>query len=273
MKETFIDEKDAPSLFKGVNRTPEIELSLKLNTPWVTAQEVAGLPDVPTTSRRARDLLDKSSLDKPLLKRKRKGTKATEYHAAILPIAAIRELLRIQNKDCITSDESEPTESAVIEQQVPNIQEYTANDFLDEFALIPGYRVQVSAGNGSLGEDDSHTNPCRHLAFRRKWLRYRGFKESELVVVWARGDSMEPTISNNNTLLINTAKTKPSDGNIYVIRQDDMLWVKRVQILLDGSWLLISDNSAYQPLQVKPDSMYNFQVIGQVVNISKDIGD
>lgn len=84
---------------------------------------------------------------------------------------------------------------------------------------------------------------------------------------------MEPTISNNNTLLINTSRTRPTDGNIYVIRQEDMLWVKRVQVLLDGSWLLISDNPSYKPLEIKPDSMHNLQVIGQVVNIAKDIGD
>ncbi|EPG6562120.1 helix-turn-helix domain-containing protein [Morganella morganii] len=268
MKETKNTERDDASVFLNDNRTQEAELSLRLNNPWVSAQEVAGLPDVPTTSRRSRDLLEKATADKPLLKRKRKGTKATEYHAAALPIAAIRELLRLQG----TANEKQSVNDNQACKADP-YSGYTFEHFLDEFALIPGYRVQVSAGNGSISEDDIGTLPCRHLAFRRKWLRYRGFKESELVVVWAKGDSMEPTISNNNTLLINTARTRPTDGNIYVIRQEDMLWVKRVQILLDGSWLLISDNDAYQPLQIKPDAMHNFQVIGQVVNIAKDVGD
>ncbi|NMT24623.1 helix-turn-helix domain-containing protein [Serratia marcescens] len=268
MKETEIREKDDSSLFGEGKRTTEVELSEKLSNPWVSAQDIAGLPDVPTTSRRARDLLEKATADKPLLRRRRKGTKATEYHASTLPIAAIRELLRLQNES-----------NGELEKEVPNTprtssgsgNEYSFSDFLDEFALIPGYRVQVSAGHGSVG--DTGTEPCRHLAFRRKWMRYRGFKESELVVVWAKGDSMEPTISNNNTLLINTSRTRPTDGNIYVIRQEDMLWVKRVQVLLDGSWLLISDNPSYKPLEIKPDSMHNLQVIGQVVNIAKDIGD
>ncbi|WP_262032693.1 helix-turn-helix domain-containing protein [Serratia liquefaciens] len=272
MKETDNIKKDGSSLSLAMKRTPEVELSEKLQNPWISALEAAGLPEVPTTARRARDLLEKATADKPLFKRKRKGTKATEYHASVLPLLAIKTLYEKQGGLPELPEDFEHVESTV--EKVTNIYKsdsYSFTDFLDEFALIPGYRVQVSAGYGSVG--DTGDEPCRHLAFRRKWLRYRGFKESELVVVWAKGDSMEPTIHNNNTLLINTSKTRPTDGNIYVIRQDDMLWVKRIQVLLDGSWLLISDNPAYKPLEIKPDAMDNLQVIGQVVNIAKDIGD
>ncbi|AYL56270.1 TPA: hypothetical protein MNC23_004585 [Citrobacter freundii] len=52
---------------------------------WVTAKEVAGLPDMPTTARRARDILDRATLEQPGLRRKRQGTKATEYHVSVLP--------------------------------------------------------------------------------------------------------------------------------------------------------------------------------------------
>ena len=52
---------------------------------WVTAKEVAGLPDMPTTARRARDILDRATIEQPGLRRKRQGTKATEYHVSVLP--------------------------------------------------------------------------------------------------------------------------------------------------------------------------------------------
>ena len=81
-------------------------------------------------------------------------------------------------------------------EEVNQIQDSPAvygNQFLEEFALIPGYRVQVSAGHGALTQVDQA--PCRHLAFRRKWLKWRGFAEKELAIVWSKGDSMEPTIS------------------------------------------------------------------------------
>ena len=54
-------------------------------TEWVTAKEVAGLPDMPTTARRARDILDRATIERPTLRRKRQGTKATEYHVSVLP--------------------------------------------------------------------------------------------------------------------------------------------------------------------------------------------
>ncbi|MGC3833987.1 S24 family peptidase [Moritella viscosa] len=109
----------------------------------------------------------------------------------------------------------------------------------DAFALIPDYNVQVSAGHGTVCDCDE--KPFRHLAFRHKWLKARGFKEGELVVVSTKGDSMEPLISNNDSLVIHTGRTSPRDGCIYVFRNDEELFVKRYQSML-GSWRLISDN-------------------------------
>ncbi|MFM5536763.1 helix-turn-helix transcriptional regulator [Aeromonas veronii] len=155
------------------------------------------------------------------------------------------------------------------------IQETAANychtdAFTDEFALIPGYRVQVSAGHGSLTQGE--LEPCRHLAFRRKWLRWRGFDEKELAIVWSKGDSMEPTISNNDTLVVHLGRTRPVDGHIYVVRNDDQLWVKRLQVL-PSAWLLLSDNKHYQPIEVPKDEQHTFEVIGQVVHIAHDVGE
>ncbi|AUR82784.1 peptidase S24/S26A/S26B [Vibrio phage 1.028.O._10N.286.45.B6] len=145
----------------------------------------------------------------------------------------------------------------------------TANKF-EEFALIPGYRIQVSAGHGSLNPDQ--LEPTRHLAFRRKWLKYRGFKEKDLAIVWAKGDSMEPTIHNNDTLVVNMERKKPSDGHIYIFRNGDELFVKRYQSVL-GAWRLISDNPLYDNQDIPKDEQHQFEVIGQVIHIAKDLGD
>lgn len=235
---------------------------------WVTAKEVAGLPDMPTTSRRARDILDKATAHRPELRRKRQGTKATEYHVSALPQAAMLAYQK-QNAGIADSETEQNLESRSSLSVSPSVNQDRGDWFLDEFALIPGYRVQVSAGYGSFNDDGS--TPCRHLAFRRKWLSYRGFSEKNLVVVWAKGDSMEPTISNNDTLLINTADTRPADGNMYVIRQDDLLWVKRIQIQPIGSWVLISDNATYPPMTILREDLHNFEVLGRVVHIAKDV--
>lgn len=143
-----------------------------------------------------------------------------------------------------------------------------SNPIEDEFALIPGYNIQVSCGHGAINCDQ--LEPSRHLAFRRKWLKYKGFNEKELAIVWAKGDSMHPTISNNDTLVVHLGRKKISDGNIYVLRNDDQLWVKRVQVT-PTSWELISDNDHYDKISVPKDEQHTFEVVGQVVHIAKDI--
>lgn len=139
---------------------------------------------------------------------------------------------------------------------------------LSEFALIPGYNVQVSAGNGAMPGNEE---PTRRLAFRHRWLKYRGLNEKDLVMVFTKGDSMEPTIADNNTLMVDTSDTDPQDGGIYVIRNDGHLLVKRTQIAPGQGVWLISDNKEYDKLLVQFDKTEDLEVIGKVVWIGKDI--
>lgn len=140
--------------------------------------------------------------------------------------------------------------------------------FLEEYALIDGYHVQVGAGTGQLVADEQVT---RRLAFRRKWLRYRNLQPDELVVVFAKGDSMEPTIHNHDSILVDTSHTHIVDGSIFVIRLGDELYAKRLQKLPDGGVHIISDNQSYKMLKVQASEMPTLQVIGKVVWIGHDV--
>lgn len=139
----------------------------------------------------------------------------------------------------------------------------------DDYSYIPMYDVEVSAGSGAAAY--GATEPAMHLAFRKDWLKSRGLFAKDLNCVVARGDSMEPTINSKDTLLVDTSKNNPRDGHIYVIRSSDVLWVKRIQRQIDGSLSLISDNPTYAPMQLNLDDHPDIQVIGQVVQISKDL--
>ncbi|HHK6008332.1 TPA: helix-turn-helix transcriptional regulator [Neisseria subflava] len=139
----------------------------------------------------------------------------------------------------------------------------------DEYAYIPMYDVEVSAGNGAAAYGVAE--PANHLAYRKDWLKLRGLFAKDLNCVTARGDSMEPTIHSKDTLLVDTSKNNPRDGQIYVIRSGDTLWVKRIQKQIDGSLLLISDNDTYPPMSLMLADHPDIQVIGQVVQISKDL--
>ncbi len=231
---------------------------------WFIASEVAGCGDFPTSDRWTRDHLAKLAEGKDHLKRKRKGTKATEYHISLFSAETQLALVGDKVHDASRSHVSE----RMPQYEGLNVAAY--KDFTEEFALIPGYRVQVSAGHGSFPPEN--LEPTRHLAFRRKWLKFRGFKETDLAIVWAKGDSMEPTINNNDTLVVHLGRNTPADGHIYIFRSGDELFVKRYQSVL-GMWRLISDNPIYDKVDIKKEDQHQFDVVGQVVHIAKDIGD
>lgn len=52
---------------------------------WVTVQECMGAPGFPSTAPSVRKRLDDLSKGHASLRRKREGTKATEYHVSLLP--------------------------------------------------------------------------------------------------------------------------------------------------------------------------------------------
>lgn len=144
------------------------------------------------------------------------------------------------------------------------------DEFDEEYALVDGYHVTVSTGHGAFNGDD--TPVMRRLAFRRKWLKYRSFKPEQLKVVFAKGDSMEPTINSGDSLLINLASTRPIDGEIFVVRLGDDLYAKRIQKRWDGAIELLSDNKEYKEQVIPASELDRLAIIGQVVWIGKDVG-
>ena len=141
-------------------------------------------------------------------------------------------------------------------------------EFNESFILIPSYQVSVSAGYGSLN-DDKPTK--RQLAFPNEWLRRRNLTACDLAVVFAIGESMEPTINNGNTVLVDLSDTKLKDSSIYVLRFGENLFAKRLQQRFDGSVCLKSDNKEYDDQIVKPDELEQLAIIGKVVWIGKDL--
>lgn len=61
-----------------------------------------------------------------------------------------------------------------------------------------------------------------------------------------------------------------ADGDIFVIRIADRLWVKRTQWLPNGHLRLISQNSIYEPFDIDPKDDA-FEIIGEVVHVAYDL--
>ncbi|MBD0530157.1 peptidase S24 [Acinetobacter baumannii] len=140
------------------------------------------------------------------------------------------------------------------------------SDFAYEFDLVNVYDVSVSAGDGAvcLGE----TEPTSRLAFRKDWLARHGLYAKDLVIVYAKGDSMEPTIHDKEPLLINTIDKELTDGFIYVVRNHENFWVKRVQRQFN-ELLLLSDNEKYLPMKLDLNESTDIEIIGRWIPPSR----
>lgn len=132
---------------------------------------------------------------------------------------------------------------------------------IDDFALVPVYDVQASAGHGSHVESELKTG---HLAFRRDWLRDKGLKTKDLAIITAIGDSMEPTLSDGDIMLVDTSIDKIINDAIYIVQTDHHLIVKRIQQALDGSLTIISDNQRYERQKISPEQAKNVKIAGRV---------
>lgn len=132
----------------------------------------------------------------------------------------------------------------------------------DEFAKVNLYDAEVSMGSGSWNENDRVIHP---IAFRRDWLKSQGLDSDKCAAILARGDSMEPTIGDGATLLIDLADNSISRDGVYVIRFDGHLLAKRLQRSFDGSVFIKSDNPAYEKVHVASSQVNDINIVGRVV--------
>ena len=105
--------------------------------------------------------------------------------------------------------------------------------------------VDASAGFGAIAESE---NRQTRFGFDERWLKkLTPSKSSSLSIVRVLGDSMEPTLSHRDEVLVDASDHGARlRGGIYILRSDDMLVVKRVALKPGGKQITISsDNTAY----------------------------
>ena len=133
---------------------------------------------------------------------------------------------------------------------------------IDEFVFIPHYGVQAAAGQGYLVEEET---PRFSVAFRRYWIEnYITRDIQKLSVISVRGDSMAGVLNDGDTILINHSHTVPRDG-LYVLRINNNLLVKRLQLMPAGMISVISANEAYPTFEINLNNMTDdVAIIGRV---------
>lgn len=132
---------------------------------------------------------------------------------------------------------------------------------MDDYAFVPLYDAQCSAGDGAWNEG------CRvltHISFTRYSLRKQGLAPDHLSAIRIDGDSMEPVLQSGDTVLIDHTRTTIEGEGIYILRLDGHLYAKRLQRNFDGV-AIISANTAYDRVVVPRDRLDELHIIGRAV--------
>jgi phage repressor protein C with HTH and peptisase S24 domain len=123
---------------------------------------------------------------------------------------------------------------------------------------IPRLALSASAGPGAFADEEG---PLGAFAFTEQWLREQGLHPEMLQAIAVAGDSMDPTLRDGDEILVDRTPRPLRDG-IHVLRLDDTLLVKRVDLGRPGKLTLLSDNPVYRPIELALDEV---EVIGRVV--------
>lgn len=135
---------------------------------------------------------------------------------------------------------------------------------------VPCLAVEASAGPGSLIDREASIGT---YVFDERWLRALcGGKPKDLSIIKVTGDSMAPTLTDGDDVLVDRsdASDRLRDG-LYILRRDETLMVKRIALApTSGTLIISSDNPAYPSWRDCPTD--SVTVLGRVVWAGRKFG-
>jgi phage repressor protein C with HTH and peptisase S24 domain len=143
------------------------------------------------------------------------------------------------------SKHSVKQESPDYSQPEKSFTKYIKNFFKpsDGFLEIPLMNANASMGSGS---DQPHDDVVIDvLRISKSWVEKSlplNTGIMNLAFIHAIGDSMSPTFSDGDILLVDTGVKQASIDGVFVLEAHERLFVKRVRQRIDGSHEISSDN-------------------------------
>lgn len=140
---------------------------------------------------------------------------------------------------------------------------------LANFERIPVFDVRANARRDPFGDMDAAVS---FSMFRTIWLKnLTATPFSQLAVVQMSGDSMEPTLTNGDHALVDTAQLNLRREGIYVLKLDDTMMIRRVTMHPATKRVTItSDNGRYKPYEdLDPEAL---EALGRVIWIGRTMG-
>lgn len=120
--------------------------------------------------------------------------------------------------------------------------------------------VSASAGGGAENEELEYEPLMLEENFVVSLGGEKELRHIEAINV--SGDSMEPSFGYNDIVFINRSKVDVDRGGIFTIRTEHGLFIKRIQVRIDGKLDIISDNKDY-PISIAVRD--EIEIVGRVV--------
>lgn len=140
-----------------------------------------------------------------------------------------------------------------------DVQVLFPDEEMADFVMVSKAKAVAGAG-GSLETDEGSTGL---YAFRREFLMREHIHTADLRMMLIRGDSMEPTIKDGDTVLVDQTDKKLMDGRIFIIGVDEELMCKRAA-KIPGGWRFCSENKERPDIDVTGDELERLRVYGRV---------
>lgn len=141
-----------------------------------------------------------------------------------------------------------------------------------DFTMLLSYNVKAGAGAEGYLPD---TLESTKLPVSNKLLN--GCNTEFLHIIQVAGDSMQPTISDNDWLIIDMVSNGKVDrvfekvNGVYLINRDGLIQIKRLEFLGNKGVDIISDNQAYETKNNIKDSI-ELEILGKLFKQIKDLG-
>lgn len=139
-----------------------------------------------------------------------------------------------------------------------------ANVAEEDGAFLTISSLSPAAGEGSYNEYEI----LNQVKVPTNWVQaqYPNIKSlSNLALCQPRGDSMEPTFTSHDTLVIDRSVCAFDADAVYVFTYMDELRIKRIQREFDRSVTVISDNPLYDKARLGYEQLGDVIVHGKVV--------
>ena len=121
-------------------------------------------------------------------------------------------------------------------------------------------RLMEVASAAGVGAEVYDETPIGLLWFRNDWLLSHSIDPKQSNIISVRGASMEPTLPDGCSILVDRKRREPHEDRIYVMRTEEGLVVKRLGWDEKGRWELLSDNTDWQTTPMSPGT----EIIGEV---------